>query len=190
MNITILGAGAWGTALALSLAGRNQVVLWGRNEQVIHNINQTRQHQGFTLPASLIVSSDLHQSLAHLAGPDSLLIIGTSVSGLRPVCQAISSYPVPNVVWLCKGLEENTLLLPHQIVEQELGKAVPCGVLSGPSFAQEVAKGQPCALTIDLQQAVIRKGKIVRMDPAVLLSERSTSQLDCGIWQRLEYFTL
>jgi glycerol-3-phosphate dehydrogenase (NAD(P)+) len=148
MNITILGAGAWGTALALSLAGRHQVVLWGRNEQVIHNINQTRQHQGFTLPASLIVSSDLHQSLAHLAGPDSLLIIGTSVSGLRPVCQAISSYPVPNVVWLCKGLEENTLLLPHQIVEQELGKAVPCGVLSGPSFAQEVAKGQPCALTI------------------------------------------
>jgi len=148
MNITILGAGAWGTALALSLATRHQVVLWGRNDELIDKINQTRQHQGFNLPVSLIVSSDLTQSLAHLSEPQSLLIIGSSVSGLRPVCQTIRSHPIPNVVWLCKGLEENTLLLPHQIVEQELGKTLPCGVLSGPSFAQEVAKGLPCALTI------------------------------------------
>jgi glycerol-3-phosphate dehydrogenase (NAD(P)+) len=148
MNITILGAGAWGTALALSLAPRHQVVLWGRNDKVIRDINQTRQHQGFNLPASLIVSSDLQQALAHTTNVSSLLIIGSSVSGLRPLSQILSNVSVPNLVWLCKGLEETTLLLPHQIVEQELGTLLPCGALSGPSFAQEVAKGQPCALTI------------------------------------------
>jgi len=148
MNITILGAGAWGTALALSLAPRHQVVLWGRNDKIIQDINQSRQHQGFNLPASLIVSSDLQQALANAANLPGLVIIGSSVSGLRPLSRILTNFSVPNLVWLCKGLEENTLLLPHQIVEQELGSSLPCGALSGPSFAQEVAKGQPCALTI------------------------------------------
>lgn len=148
MNITILGAGAWGTALALSLTGRHQVVLWGRNQTLIRDINLSREHQGFHLPESLALSSDLSDALAHSSAPHSLLIVATSVSGLRPLAQILSTFSIPNLVWLCKGLEENSLQLPHQIVQQELGDRLPCGALSGPSFAQEVAKGQPCALTI------------------------------------------
>ena len=148
MHITILGAGSWGSALAIALAPRHQVMLWGRNHDVIQQAAQIRQHQGFNLPAELLLSSDWDQALAHVQAPGSLCIIGSSVAGLRPLCQALRSHTVPNVVWLCKGLEEGSLLLPHQVVEQELGLELPCGALSGPSFAQEVAHGQPCALTI------------------------------------------
>jgi len=148
MNITILGAGAWGTALALSLASRHQVVLWGRNARLMHDISQSRQHQGFDLPPSLVVTSDLRFAVEHTIQPSGLLIVATSVSGLRPLAQQLRPFPVPNLVWLCKGLEQDTSLLPHQIVQQELGLTVPCGALSGPSFAQEVAFGLPCALTV------------------------------------------
>ncbi len=148
MNITILGAGSWGSALAISLAARHQVVLWGRNSDAIAQAEQTRQHQGFNLPPELVLSTDLDQAMAHVQQPQSLLIIGSSVAGLRPLSQTLRAYSIPNLVWLCKGLEEGSFLLPHQVVQQELGLSIPCGALSGPSFAQEVAKGQPCALTI------------------------------------------
>lgn len=151
MNITILGAGAWGSALAVALAPRHQVVLWGRNQQRLQEAQQTRQHQGFSLPSSLELSSDFNQALAALNQPDSLLIIASSVAGLRPLSRVLQEKTIPNVVWLCKGLEEQTLLLPHQVVQQELGNELPCGALSGPSFAQEVALGRPCALTIASQ---------------------------------------
>jgi glycerol-3-phosphate dehydrogenase (NAD(P)+) len=147
MKITILGAGAWGTALAVALAERHQVVLWGRNAQLLQQANQTRQHQGFSLPSSLVLNADFQQALAQV----DLLIVASSVSGLRPLSQTLRGLSIPNVVWLCKGLEEHTLLLPHQVVQQELGSNLPCGVLSGPSFAQEVALGKPCALTVASQ---------------------------------------
>lgn len=155
MNITILGAGAWGTALALSLAARHQVLLWGRNEQRIGDINVSRQHQGFTLPDALIVTADFQQALRHAAISQSLLIVGSSVAGLRPLSMALRGSTISNLIWLCKGLEEGSLLLPHQIVWQELGNTLPIGTLSGPSFAQEVAKGQPCALTIASQSSAL-----------------------------------
>lgn len=160
MNITILGAGAWGTALALSLAPRHQVVLWGRNAQVMQAINHSRKHQGFDIPAALRLSSNLDEAIAHISHPQSLLIVAASVAGLRPLSQQLRAYSIPNLVWLCKGLEQDTLLLPHQVVQQELGLTLPCGALSGPSFAQEVAHGLPCALTVastfpDLSELVV-----------------------------------
>lgn len=151
MKITILGAGVWGSALAISLAPRHQVVLWGRNASIIQQAHQTRHYQGFKLPSSIALTSDFDQALTHVSQVDNLLIIASSVSGLRPLSHALRSYCLSNLVWLCKGLEENSNLLPHQIVWQELGNALPCGALSGPSFAKEVANGQPCALTIATQ---------------------------------------
>ncbi len=147
MNITILGAGSWGTALALSLAPRHAVLLWGRDAVEISQIERSRHHQGFDLPPELALSSDFDHAVAHAANEDDLLIVATSVSGLRPVSRRLESCTISNLVWLCKGLEQDTMLLPHQVVEQELGTLLPCGVLSGPSFAQEVAYGLPCALT-------------------------------------------
>lgn len=155
MNITVLGAGAWGTALAISLAAKNNVVLWGRNQLAMQNAQTLRENQmylpGFQLPASLHVSADFDAALNHAVNGnsgDGLLIIASSVAGLRPILRQCVSYPLQNVVWLCKGFEENTRLLPHQVVKQELGAHILAGALSGPSFAQEVAQGLPCALTI------------------------------------------
>ncbi|MDQ9169102.1 NAD(P)H-dependent glycerol-3-phosphate dehydrogenase [Oxalobacteraceae bacterium R-40] len=154
MKITILGAGAWGTALAINLASRHQVVLWGRNADAMHEAATLRENKsylpGFPFPESLVVSSDFNAAAEHCnsAASDGLLIVATSVTGLRPMMQKLKGRPVPNVVWLCKGFEEDTGLLPHQVVQEILGKNIPCGVLSGPSFAQEVAGGLPCALTV------------------------------------------
>lgn len=154
MNITILGAGAWGTALAINLAERHSVRLWGRNADAMHEAAVLRENKaylpGFSLPEGLMLSSDFDAAVAHCLGSadDGLLIVATSVTGLRPLLQQMKGRPLPGVVWLCKGFEEDTRLLPHQVVQEILGKGIPCGVLSGPSFAQEVAGGLPCALTV------------------------------------------
>jgi glycerol-3-phosphate dehydrogenase (NAD(P)+) len=151
MNITILGAGAWGTAVAIALATKNNVVLCGRNQKAMQQAQHERvNHQylpGFTLPESITVSSDFSLALRHIQS-DGLLIIGASVSGLRPLLIDCLPYQIKQVIWLCKGFEENSHLLPHQVVEEIMGSNVASGALSGPSFAQEVAKGLPCALTI------------------------------------------
>src|SRR3569623_1559220 len=80
---------------------------------------------------------------AHAASSsDSLLIVATSVAGLRPLVERLraAKHALPNLVWLCKGFEENTRLLPHQVVRSILGNGIAAGVLSGPSFAQEVER--------------------------------------------------
>lgn len=160
MNITILGAGAWGTALAISLADRHAVVLWGREEEAMRHAQAARENKaylpGFPLPAALSLTADFDAAVAH-AGTDGLLLAATSLSGLRPTVTRLKGRQIPNVVWLCKGFEERTHLLPHQVVREVLGKEVPVGVLSGPSFAQEVARGLPCALTIASEDEALRE---------------------------------
>lgn len=160
MNISILGAGAWGTALAMSLADRHSVVLWGRDAAVMQDAETRRENStylpGFRFPDSLSVSSDLTAAIAHV-GSDGLLLVATSLSGLRPLATQLKSYAIPNLVWLCKGFEEKTHLLPHQIVHEILGSDIPAGALSGPSFAQEVARGLPCALAMASDNAVLRE---------------------------------
>jgi glycerol-3-phosphate dehydrogenase (NAD(P)+) len=165
MKITILGAGAWGTALAMALAKRHDVLLWGRNAAALSAMQRDHENKpylpGFALPPSLQCSGDFDAALAHIDTPlspspshasaDTLLIVASSVSGLRAICGQLamqsSRRTIPNLVWLCKGLEQDTHLLPHQIVREVLGDGIAAGALSGPSFAQEVARGLPCALT-------------------------------------------
>ncbi|HEY4073526.1 MAG TPA: NAD(P)H-dependent glycerol-3-phosphate dehydrogenase [Herbaspirillum sp.] len=161
MNITILGAGAWGTALAMALAKRHRVLLWGRNRAVLDAMQSERENKlylpGFTLPAALQCSADFDAALAHMNVPnqEALLIVASSVSGLRAISEQLRGYAIPNLVWLCKGLEQETRLLPHQIVREVLGEHISAGALSGPSFAQEVARGLPCALTIASTDAAL-----------------------------------
>lgn len=158
MNITLLGAGAWGTALAISLSSRHQVLLWSRD--AAHAAAMTASHEnarylpGMKLPASLRFNADFDEAVAHAKG--GLLIAATSVAGLRPVATALKPHAIDSLVWLCKGFEEGTALLPHQVVQQVLGDALPAGALSGPSFAQEVARGLPCALTIGSSSHALR----------------------------------
>lgn len=154
MKISILGAGAWGTALALALANRHDVLLWGRDATAMARVAAARENSeylpGFALPTAIVASADLDDALRH--GENGLLVIATSVAGLRPLLgqiKARSGGGKPgDLIWLCKGFEEETGLLPHQVVQEVLGDGVVCGVLSGPSFAQEVAQGLPCALSV------------------------------------------
>jgi glycerol-3-phosphate dehydrogenase (NAD(P)+) len=161
----VLGAGAWGTAVAMALAARHDVLLWGRNGAAMQDMAASRENRpylpGFALPGALKVSADFDAALAHIAAapgaPASLLIAACPVAGLRPLLEQLKPYPVPNVVWLCKGFEYGSGLLPHQVVREVLGDAVAGAALSGPSFAQEVAGGLPCALTVASESAALRE---------------------------------
>lgn len=163
MNITILGAGAWGTALAISLAERHRVTLWGRNQAAMEQAAVQRENvgnlPGFGLPEGLTITADFDAAVANvLSSPDdALLLVASSVAGLRPLAQQLQSLAIPNIVTLCKGFEEKTHALPHQVVRAVLGAGVAAGVLSGPSFAQEVARGLPCALVIASDNTALRE---------------------------------
>jgi glycerol-3-phosphate dehydrogenase (NAD(P)+) len=153
-EIAVLGAGAWGTALAAVLATRHGVRLWARDPAQARAIAAARRNQRYLpeieLPAALRVGSEL---AAALEGA-SLLLAATPVAGLRELAQRLAAARCgAPLVWLCKGFEQGSGLLPHQVVEQGLGAQARCGALSGPSFALEVARGLPCALTLAARDA-------------------------------------
>jgi glycerol-3-phosphate dehydrogenase (NAD(P)+) len=163
--ITVLGAGAWGTAVAIALAARHEVLLWGRNPEQMAATEAARDNvtylPGHPLPPSLRVSADFDAALAHVTaapeGSTPLLIAACPVAGLRPLLEQLKGRDIPNIVWLCKGFEYGTGLLPHQVVREVLGDSAAGAVLSGPSFAQEVARGLPCALTVASNNAELRE---------------------------------
>ena len=146
MRIAVLGAGAWGTALASHASSRHEVALWSRDPAVADAIRRHRRNDRYLpeveLPAGVVATSRLDEALA---GAD-LLVIATSVAGLKPVMQAIAPSGQGAVTWLCKGLSADTGELPHAIVAG-ISPDWQAGCLSGPSFAQEVAAGLPVALT-------------------------------------------
>lgn len=149
MKISILGAGAWGTALAITLSRHHEVALWVRNPAQAAAMQAARENQrylrGFPLPEALRVGADIAEATR---GSD-LNIIATPVSGLRETLRLLRHHAAATpVVWVCKGLEAGTQRMPHQIVAEELGKEALCGVLTGPSFADEVARGLPTAVTL------------------------------------------
>lgn len=148
MRIAVFGAGAWGTALAMAFSRGHDVVLWSRESSEIVALRQDGENRrylpGIPLPANLHFSDDLQQA----AQVDMHLVV-TPLAGLRSTARALRmAAPATPLLWACKGLEAGTAKLPHQIVEEELGADAPCGVLTGPSFAAEVAQGLPAAVTI------------------------------------------
>jgi glycerol-3-phosphate dehydrogenase (NAD(P)+) len=149
MNIAILGAGAWGTALAVSLSARHRVTLWARDAAQVALMSASRCNQRYLpeiqLPQQLHLTADLHAAL----DTAELLLLVVPISALRTTLQQIAKLPKPiPVIWACKGFEAETAQLPHQVVAETLPPTVPHGVLSGPSFALEVARGLPTALTL------------------------------------------
>ena len=170
MNIAILGAGAWGTALATTLASRHSVVLWARNPALIDALAASRENArylpGIPLNPALGLKVHLAEAVAHAR--TGILIIAAPIAGLRPIVQVLKDHAPSNLVWLCKGFEQDTALLPHQVVQQVLGTDVPLGALSGPSFALEVAQGLPCALTIGSASATLRQQVVAAIHGANL----------------------
>jgi len=158
MNIAILGAGAWGTALAVSLAARHRVVLWARDATQAASMSSGRRNSRYLpevpLPESVAVTGDFSEALA---GRD-LALIATPTSDLREVLGRVSaSRSERPVIWACKGFEQASGKLPHEVASEVLGRYVACGALSGPSFALEVAQGQPTALTLAARDAEFAK---------------------------------
>ena len=149
MRITLIGAGAWGTALAIAFAGKHEVSLWSREEDVAVDLQKTRENHrffpGYKLPESVQVLTNFSAALAHAE----LLVVATPIAGLRPTAEQLkrlgSKCPL---IWVCKGFEAGSGKLPHQVVAEVLGPEAVCGALSGPSFAEEVAAGQPTAVAL------------------------------------------
>jgi len=145
MNISMLGAGAWGTALALAAARRHDTLLWTRDtDQAAHMEAQrcnTRYLPEVALPPQLRISADHDAALRHAQG--GLLVIAAPMAALRERLAALP--PDMPALWLCKGFEAGSGELGHEIA-RELRPQAAAGVLSGPSFALEVARGQPTAL--------------------------------------------
>jgi len=149
MNITVIGAGAWGTALAISLSANHRVTLWARDVAQIEAMRSTRRNQRYLPDISLPDSLELNADFSTALDAAELAIIAVPTAALRATLQQIaSSGRCSKVVWLCKGFEAETSLLPHQVAAEILPCGFSCGALSGPSFAQEVARGLPTALTL------------------------------------------
>ena len=176
MNITVLGAGAWGTAMAVAAAKQtlpdgqpaHRVRLWTRQAEHAQAMQQARVNARYLpmapLPDALMLSAaPLSEASAWLAGED-MVVLATPMSALRSMLTHWQALSVP-VVWLCEGFEKPTPyaqgvgLLGHEIAAQVAPHAV-FGVLSGPSFAKEVALGQPTALVAASGSPALRQAMV------------------------------
>ena len=154
MKIAVLGAGAWGTALAITSAPRHDVLLWARDPAQAVAMQRQRVNvrylDGVALPTALRITADYGAAIAH--GAAGLCIVATPMAGLREQLRHLPA-GLP-VLWLCKGFEAGSGALGHEIA-RDLRAAAACGVLSGPSFAIEVARGQATALVVASDSAAL-----------------------------------
>lgn len=148
MRLAILGAGAWGTALAIAFHRTHEVRLWSRagcaRDALIRN-RESPYLPGITVPQAITLDEDFSSAV----GGCDLVIVATPTSGLRETLDAVGRVRRdPDLLFACKGFEVATGVLPHEVVADVLPDARRFGALSGPSFADEVARGLPAALTI------------------------------------------
>lgn len=150
MKIAVLGAGAWGTALALAFARGHQVTLWGRDASQVAAMQAARVNARYLPDAPFPDTLALTASLPDAVADADLVLVVTPIAGLRPTLREVVRVRHDDVplLWACKGFEAGTSLLPHQVVADECPRLTRTGVLSGPSFAKEVAQGLPAALTL------------------------------------------
>ncbi|MDQ6881413.1 MAG: NAD(P)H-dependent glycerol-3-phosphate dehydrogenase, partial [Pseudomonadota bacterium] len=162
MRILVLGAGAWGTALAVSAAQRHAVSLWARDPRQAAALQSARENSrylpGIALPPALQMLAAPHAALPQRCAEADLVVIATPMAGLRSLLLALRDCAAP-VAWLCKGFEAPVAtdfgLLGHE-VRAQVAPLLRSGALSGPSFAQEVARGQPTALVAASEHASVR----------------------------------
>jgi glycerol-3-phosphate dehydrogenase (NAD(P)+) len=170
MNILVLGAGAWGTALAVSASANarqaHRVTLWARDAAQARAMQAQRVNArylpGLPLPADLRIADG--SNVAALCQGQDLVILGAPMAGLRGLLRELRDCRAP-VAWICKGLERSqgeavqggpVGLMAHE-VQAQVAPELQAGVLSGPSFAQEVALGQPTALVAASSHALVRE---------------------------------
>ncbi len=149
-DIGVLGAGAWGTALALLYAKEGKrVALWARTAAHAGQMQRHGQNarlRGFVLPKNLAVTTDFPQA--------DILLLATPLQHARTVLAALPAAPVP-LVLCCKGLEAGSLALPPELA-QALHPEMPVAMLTGPNFAHEIAAGLPAAAVLAAQDPALR----------------------------------
>jgi glycerol-3-phosphate dehydrogenase (NAD(P)+) len=157
VRLAILGAGAWGTALAIAYAGSHSITLWARaaaQREVLRVTRRSRYLPDVALPDAVTVGDD---PSAVVQAAD-VVIIATPTAGLREAAALVDRAAAPPpVVWVCKGFEPATGKLPHEVIADILGEHVPAAALSGPSFALEVARGLPTAVTLAAADAALAR---------------------------------
>ncbi len=166
MKVLVLGAGAWGTALAVNAAARHSLTLWARDASQARDMRAHRENRrylpGIAFPDSLALRDDAPEALPTLVAAHDLAIVATPMAGLRAMLSGLRDARVP-VAWLCKGFEAGGEpprgLLGHEI-QAEVAPRLAAGTLSGPSFAQEVARGQPTALVAASAHAGVREALV------------------------------
>jgi glycerol-3-phosphate dehydrogenase (NAD(P)+) len=154
-TIAVLGAGSWGTALAIQLArSGGPVTLWGRNANELEQSNLERRNRRYLPDAEFPKSLTVDADLARVARDHATLILCVPSRAFRALLGQVQPQlrPGTRVAWATKGFEHDTGRLPHQVAAEVLGANVPVAVLSGPTFAREVGAGLPTAMTIAANQ--------------------------------------
>ena len=167
LKIAIIGAGAWGTALAISASRHSAghaVQLWTRDSAAAHDMQMQRVNArylpGIEFPQALEAVCTASSELAGWAAQHDLIVVGTPMSALRGMLQTLKTAQVP-VAWLCKGFEAGSEgipsgAMPHEVCQQ-VAPHLLAGALSGPSFALEVAQAQPTALVAASSHSQVRQ---------------------------------
>ena len=167
LKIAVIGAGAWGTALAISAsrhAAGHRVQLWTRDAAAAKAMQSQRSNQRYlpdvNFPDALQCASSPDSELAPWAATHDLIVIGTPMSALRGMLMKLQDIQVP-VAWLCKGFEAasegvGSGAMPHEVCQQ-VAPNIKSGALSGPSFALEVASAQPTALVAASAHASVQQ---------------------------------
>jgi len=169
MNVTVLGAGAWGTAIAVHAAAAHATTLWARDAEQAATLRSARRNARYLpeveLPPAVQVDSDLDAALRH--GEGGVVVIATPMAGLEPLLARLPADLDAVVLWLCKGFQEPTGALGHEIA-RSVCASTRVGVLSGPSFAIEVARGQPTALVAASSDESVRAAAVAAFHHAGL----------------------
>ena len=165
MHISVIGAGAWGTAMAMAASRHpagHRVDLHVRDEAQAIALQQSRENTrylpGFRLSDSVRISSEPLAGSEWRGMSDRLVVVATPMAGLRNVLTSLAGADAP-VAWLCKGFESGTGLMPHE-VQAQVAPQLRAGALSGPSFALEVARQQPTALVAASPHASVRDAMV------------------------------
>lgn len=164
--ITVLGAGSWGTALAILLAGNGcPTTLWGHNPHHLALLQQSRSNPaylpGIAFPPALTIEPDL---LAAVAQAEDVLLVTPSYT-FRNLLEQIAPHGSPHkrIAWATKGFEAGTGKLLHEIASACVGTHCPLAVISGPNFAKEVAAGLPGAVTVASSSATFADDLALRL---------------------------
>ena len=152
MRVGILGGGAWGTALAQVAAGGGETLLWALEPEVVESVNLDHENRLFLAGTKLDPAIRATGEIEALAGCDALLVV-TPAQHMRKVLAAMPGLSIP-LILCAKGMEESTMALMHDVAREAQPQA-PIAVLSGPTFAHEVAAGLPAAVTLAVEDSAL-----------------------------------